>query len=117
MVLTKTGDIFWVEANMRKPGTFYPRIIAERLNKGSLRGITYIAKDFTFIKLKGLKFSELHDKLKEFLYIPYKKQTGIFLYNTGALREIGRFDLVCLGRDNAEVQEMYDRIVQKLSII
>lgn len=117
MVITKTADLFWVEANMRKPGTFYPRIIAEKLNNDSLQRVSYIARDFTIKKLTGIKFSELHDKLKEFLYIRNKKQTGIFLYNTGALREVGRFDVICLGRNNAEAQEMYDRIIKKLSII
>lgn len=112
-VLTKKGEIYWVEANMRKPGTFYPRVIAEKLNSGTLEGINYFASDFTVKKFLGANFSSVRDFLKDYLY-NRKKKHGLVLYNVGALKEAGRFDGVILGKNYLQTQKIYEEIKNKL---
>ena len=92
---------------MRKPGTFYPRIIAEKLNNGSLKGVSYIAADFSIPRFKGLPFSKLKEKLQKLLYPINNKKEGVFLYNVGALKDAGRFDAVCIGRTDKIAKNIY----------
>lgn len=115
IVITKDDNIFWVEANIRKPGTFYPRIIAEKLNNGLLDGLFYIATDFTVPKFKGVSFLKLKEEFSEFLYLIKKQSNGVVLYNTGALKDAGRFDLVCLGQNAQTVQDVYTTIKEKIN--
>lgn len=107
LIITKDKQIYWVEANMRKPGTFYPRIIAEKLNNGSLKGISYIATDFSISSFTGLPFSELKEKFQELLYPINSKKEGVVLYNVGALKDSGRFDAVCIGKTNKTAKVIY----------
>jgi len=109
-IITSKGDILWVEANIRKPGTFYPRIIAEKINGGTLKNIYYIACDFTVSGWKGMPFAQLKKKLGLFLYPIGKTKTGIIVYNTGALVDAGRFDIVCIGRSQQEAVEIFSNI-------
>lgn len=115
LIMTSNGELFWVEANMRKPGTFYPRIIAEKLNRGSLNGMVYIAADFTVPKFKGVGFSKLKKEFIKFLYPIKNQHNGAVLYNTGALKDAGRFDLICLGQNQQIVQDIYIKIKDKFN--
>ncbi len=118
LVINKNREIYFIEANMRKPGTFYPRIVAEKINSGSLKDIFYLACDFTVPYLKGLPFTYLKDIFNDFLYPVRKEKRGIILYNTGALKEAGRFDIICVGKDPLEPYKIYERVkgrIQKIN--
>ena len=114
LILTKNHKWYWVEANMRKTGTFYPRIIVEKINNGLLKGISYIASDFTVTKFKGMPFSTLKEKFRELLYPINGKKEGIILYNVGALKDAGRFDVVCIGKNNATAKTIYSDLKKKI---
>ena len=113
-ILLSDGSILWVEANIRKPGTFYPRVIAEKLNKGTLRGISYVACDFTIASYKGKMFTDIAAFLKDFMYPIQGEKRGVIVYNTGALLDAGRFDLVCIGRSSDEAKELFQRVKQRI---
>lgn len=108
------GSLQWVEANVRKPGTFYPRIIAEKLNGGSLAGIYYIACDFTVSALKGGLFAQLQEILSEYLYPIDGAKRGVIVYNTGALIEAGRFDVVCIGKSTQDAKDIFRKVKEIL---
>ena len=110
LIITHDDKLFWIEANMRKPGTFYPRIIAEKLNHGTLRDVFYIACDFTVPLYKTKAFSFVKEQLYPLLYPIHREKYGVVIYNTGALREAGRFDVVCIGRTEKEAQRIFTRI-------
>ena len=114
LIVTSDNNFYWVEANMRKTGTTYPRIIAERLHNNSLKEVHYVARDFTIPALKGMKFSEVLHVLKELLYPINSEKRGIVLYNTGALKDGGRFDVVCFGRDMQDAMKIYEKLKNKL---
>jgi len=116
-IITSEGDLYWVEANIRKPGTFYPRIIAEKLNGGTLDGIFYIASDFTIAALTGISFERLNKKLRDFMYPIHGNKKGIVLYNTGALRDAGRFDIVCLAHTKGEAKDIFDAVSIKIGTL
>lgn len=106
LVLTDDKKVYWMEANIRKPATFYPRIIAEKINNGKLNSIQYIATDFTVAKFKGVKFNFLKEKFVELLYPIKSKNEGIIFYNVGALKDAGRFDIVCLARSSKRASDL-----------
>ena len=114
LILTSDKKYYWVEANMRKTGTFYPRVIAEKLNGGSLKGIFYIASDFSIPKFKGMPFSELKKRLQELLYPINGKKEGVVLYNVGALKDAGRFDVVCIGKTDETAKNIYSSLKKKM---
>lgn len=114
LIITDSSEIFWIEANMRKTGTFYPRVIAEKLNDGSSKGAFYIAADFTAPKFKGISFSDVRKEFSQLLYPIDKKLNGIVFYNIGPLKEAGRFDLVCFGHDQKSAQAIYKEVKEKL---
>ena len=115
VVIDSNNKIWWTEANMRKPGTFYPRVIAEKLF-GKLDNVNYIASDFTVHKLKGTNFITLHDVVKKYLYPMGKEKKGLVLYNTGALVDAGRFDIIVLGKNYSEVSNLFMQIKKHLII-
>lgn len=109
-IILSDGSIQWVEANVRKPGTFYPRIIAEKLNGGALTGVYYIACDFTVPAFKGASFAKLARALKPYLYPVQRDKHGVIVYNTGALLDAGRFDLVCIGRSVKDARAYFTKV-------
>jgi len=106
-VINRDGDIYWVEANARKTGTFYPKTIAERLNRESLRNVYYVATDLINSALKGAKFKNIRLILDDLLYPIKGEKRGIFLYNVGALKDAGRFDIVCFGESPSDAHQLY----------
>lgn len=113
-ILLSDGSILWVEANVRKPGTFYPRIIAEKVNAGTLSGMYYCACDFTLPKLKGKSFIDVQLLLHSYLYPIKGEKKGVIVYNTGALTDAGRFDLICIGRSKKEAKDLFAQVKQLL---
>lgn len=118
-ILLSDGSFLWVEANIRKPGTYYPRIIAEKLNGGSLNHMYYIASDFTIPVFKGRSFEVVAKALSAYMYPVQGEKRGIIIYNTGALLDAGRFDIICIGKSAkdaraqfTQVKEVLDRIKQ-----
>lgn len=118
-IVLSDGSFLWVEANIRKPGTYYPRIIAEKLNGGTLNNMYYIASDFTIPVFKGTSFEVVADALKAYMYPVLGEKRGIIIYNTGALLDAGRFDIICIGKSAkdaraqfTQVKEVLDRIKQ-----
>jgi hypothetical protein len=110
LIITESDDYYWVEANMRKPGTFYPRTIAAKLNGGSLENVFYRAADFTVDAFRGFDINKLQEIFKNYLY-DAKTKTGVVFYNLGALAQIGRFALICLGQSMHEVDKIYAKII------
>ncbi len=106
-IINRDGDIYWVEANARKTGTFYPKTIAERLNQGSLNDVYYVATDLINTALKGAKFKNIKSLLDDLLYPIKGEKRGIFLYNVGALKDAGRFDIVCFGESPSDARQLY----------
>ncbi len=106
-IINRDGDIYWVEANARKTGTFYPKTIAERLNRGSLKDVYYVATDLINPALKGAKFQNIKLLLDDVLYPIKGENRGIFLYNVGALKDAGRFDIVCFGESPSDAHQLY----------
>lgn len=106
-IINRDGDIYWVEANARKTGTFYPKTIAERLNRGSLNNVYYIATDLINSALKGAKFQKIKLLLDDLLYPIKGENRGVFLYNVGALKDAGRFDIVCFGESPSDAHQLY----------
>ncbi|MHB9141795.1 MAG: preATP grasp domain-containing protein [Paludibacter sp.] len=106
-IINRDGDIYWVEANARKTGTFYPKAIAERLNRGSLNDVYYVATDLINSALKGVKFLNIKLLLDDLLYPIKGENRGIFLYNIGALKDAGRFDIVCFGESPSDAHQLY----------
>lgn len=106
-IINRDGDIYWTEANARKTGTFYPKTIAQRLNGGSLKNVHYVATDLIVASLKGAKFQNLKLLMNNLLYPIKGENRGIFLYNVGALKDAGRFDIVCFGKSPLDARELY----------
>lgn len=106
-IINRDGDIYWVEANARKTGTFYPKTIAERLNRRSLNNVYYVATDLINPALKGAKFQNIKLLLDNLLYPIKGESRGIFLYNVGALKDAGRFDIVCFGESPSDAHQLY----------
>lgn len=113
-VVDDDDTVWWMEANMRKPATFYPRIIAEKLNNNSLKNAYYIASDFTVSKFKGAKFNKVKNFLAKFLYPIKDEKRGIVLYNVGALQEAGRFDLITIGKNFHDAQLIFMDVKRRL---
>ncbi|MBI5449038.1 adenosylhomocysteinase [Candidatus Gottesmanbacteria bacterium] len=115
-ILFPDGSFLWVEANVRKPGTFYPRIIAEKLNGGTLRNTYYVACDFTIPKLKGTSCTDVHSLLRSYLYPIVGKKRGVVVYNTGALLDAGRFDLICIGESAEDAKDLFRQVKHLLDV-
>jgi hypothetical protein len=94
---------YFVEANVRKPGTTYPREFVRKVF-GSLQGKYYYAKDIKDSKLIGKTFSEIYAKLIPLVIKPPISNEGILLYNTGALKEGGRFDVVVVSPERSHLE-------------
>lgn len=109
-ILFSDGTFLWVEANVRKPGTYYPRVIAEKINGGSLSGMYYIASDFTVSAFKGASFAKLAAVLKPYLYPVRGDKHGVIIYNTGALLDAGRFDLICIGQSAKDARTHFTKV-------
>lgn len=116
LVITKNKKHYFVEANMRKTGTFYPRVIAEKASGGSLENVYYIARDFTVGDFIGRSFKEVKDRLGDILYPITLDKIGVVLYNIVALKEAGRFDVVCIGRSRRECRKLYHSLKKYLKI-
>lgn len=114
-IVTNEQKIYWTEANIRKPATFYPRIIAEKLNNGTLNRVFYIATDYTIPKFKGAKFLQLKKEFSQLLYPMKGKKEGAILYNVGALKDAGRFDIVCIGQTERSASRIYSNVRAKVN--
>ncbi|MDD3927193.1 MAG: hypothetical protein PHT33_11115 [bacterium] len=104
-VLTRDGELFWVDANLRKPGTFYPRIVTERL-RGSLEKVCYYARNFHLGRDCGYSFADMYEALGEFRYDKLKG-SGAVIYNMGALAQEGRLDIVSIGGCPEDARYVY----------
>lgn len=113
VIITK-DKYYLVEANVRKPGTTYPREFSKKVF-GSLENISYISKDIKHEKLIGKNFDFLFQLLKDLLILNSEKdKSGILVYNTGALEEGGRFDKVIIHKDRNERLKMLIEIENRI---
>lgn len=116
-ILLKDGTVLWVEANIRKPGTFYPRVIAEKVNGGTLKNLFYYACDFTIPKFRGKSCKVVLNSLKHYLYPMRDEKRGVIVYNTGALLDAGRFDVVCIGKSTQDARFIFDQIKSLIDLL
>lgn len=110
-------EIYFIEANMRKIGSFYPRVFLEKAMKhfGFSEIKAYIASDYTNMKKWGGKqFSDLQKKLLEYLWPINGLNQGILLYNVGALPEGGRFDFVTVSDSLHDAHELRKKVLNLL---
>lgn len=112
-IITKK-EFFLVEANIRRQGTAYPREYVRRVF-GSLENVEYMAKDIQSKDLIGATFSDIKKKFKDLLISP-KDNTweGILIFNTGALRNGGRFDIVIVAKDEKKRQKYLKEINKRI---
>lgn len=111
--LIVTNDkYYFVEANVRVPGTTYPREFVKKVF-GDLENIHYMAKDFQLDNLKGKNFKTIYEKLNPLL-IGDNRQEGVLVYNTGSLRLGGRVDVVIVSKDLEKRQHFLEEINKNL---
>lgn len=83
---------YFIEANIRKPDTYYPELIRKKLFQN--KKTSYLYRSFYYKEFFNKDFIFLKNILKKVLF---KKNKGVVIFNTGAFSEIGRFDLVIFG--------------------
>lgn len=103
-LIITSKNYFFVEANIRKPGTTYPREFVRRVYNG-LEGIYYRARDIQSPVLKGKNFNDLQNIFNKII-VSKKVRDGILIYNTGALADGGRFDVVIVSNDLTTLNEL-----------
>ena len=113
---TKT-QLFAIEANMRKIGSFYGRAIANHLRSHSLlkkSTAPYVVSDYRHDRWIGQNFSVLSTCLNQLLWNKHT-QTGVIPYNVKALDEGGRFDFVILAPTPDQAIKLREKIISHLN--
>ncbi|MBA2662052.1 MAG: hypothetical protein H0U74_07125 [Bradymonadaceae bacterium] len=106
------GDfsIRFTECNGRWGGTSTPMHLVDRLVKGPRPA--YIAKDFFLPQSHvGISFVEFIKALGDELYDPKTGQGRFIFYNVGPVQEIGKLDLIALGKTPQDAQEGIDVVL------
>jgi len=114
LIITK-DKYYFVEANVRVPGTTYPREFVRKVF-GDLENIHYMAKDFQLDNLVGKDFKTIYGKLRPWL-IGDSRQEGVLVYNTGSLKVGGRVDVVVVSSDSERRRFFLDEIDKNLKEI
>lgn len=99
LITTKNNEVYCVEANMRKIGSFYPRVFVDAIIKNfDLRQrVAYVSSDYINPQVwKGKSFIEVKNKLEKLLWPINNSKEGVLIFNTGAIKEGGRFDFVAV---------------------
>lgn len=118
---TTKGDLYLVEANMRKIGSFYPRVFVDWVirNEGfkSLE-VAYVASDYTNPDAwKGKRFGDVKRRLKGMLWPRKGKNKGVLIYNTGAILNGGRFDFITVSDALIDAKKMREEIIRELNLL
>lgn len=116
------ASVKFVECNGRWGGTSLPMSLCNRIF-GSHLGMRYIAKDVLDRRLRGCSFSTLLRIFEGRLYDCRTGSGDFILYNTGCLKEYGKFDIIVLGdvreeteyKAFVEVPEMLDDYFKNVS--
>jgi hypothetical protein len=96
------AQLKFVECNGRWGGTSLPMMLYRRLFGKNSR-FSYLARDCSDKRLKGIDFQDLMRIFKDSLF---NKQTGqgqYILYNVGCLKTFGKFDVMVLGESQEEL--------------
>lgn len=103
-------EYYMVEANIRKQGTLYPREFVRKVY-GGIGNINYTAQDIKKDSLIGKDTEYVLGRINNQLIKNSRQKEGILVYNTGALKEGGRFDIVVIGKTpeirNQLIKEMH----------
>jgi hypothetical protein len=110
VIIKDDNKLFLCEANMRKIGSFYPNIFVNRVmkyNHFKNQNYAYVASDYTNPDLwKGASFIEVKKKLEHLLWPIQKRNKGLLIYNTGALKEGGRFDFIAISKSVTDAKKL-----------
>lgn len=95
---------YFVEANVRITGTSYPREFVKKVCTG-LENIYYQAGDVNLKKFENITFKDIFNLLRSVLFEKTTK-SGLLIYNTGVLETSGRFDIISVGQNKYDVENI-----------
>jgi hypothetical protein len=95
----------FVDGNGRWGAVSTPMSLLTRL-LGDHRRHAYAIAGVADPRLAGMRFADLAALLEPELYTPERPAGRLLVYNVGLLAEGGKFDVVCLGRDQEEAEEL-----------
>ena len=109
-VLTKSGQVYLIEANLRKVGTYYPVIAMKRMcgnHKNMHFKYEVIESDF----LKGKDFQSVEKIVSSNIF--RSKDKGVMVLYVGELKSNGRIEVVCYGQNPQQI-ELLSELVNNL---
>jgi PGM1 C-terminal domain len=123
-----TWKHYAIEINLRKGGTTHPFLMLQFLTDGEYdagkgtyimpngQSRCYYATDNLYSeKYKGLTSHDLIEiAICSDLHYESTSQEGVMFHLIGALSQYGKLGLVCIGKDQAQVDKIYARTVQVL---
>jgi len=114
LIKDKKSHYYWVEANIRKTGTFYPGLATRKIRKRSSSPLYYFSRDFTVPSLVNGHFKQLRNIFRD---LKYSKTTesGVVIFNTGALSAVGRFDILCIGNKRSQARSIYYEVLSRVN--
>jgi hypothetical protein len=119
VIQTRENKLYVVESNMRKIGSFYPRVLVKRMLRShgwDLAKTHYIASGYSNLEIwKGKKFNDIYVLLKDILWPIQGKNKGVLLYNVGAIKDGGRFDYVVVSENSFKSDEMRREVNRRLN--
>lgn len=101
-----------IECNGRWGGTSTPMHFVDRLTDG--KRPPYVAQDFVDPGLVGTEFREVCRALEGELFRPETGEGRFVLYNVGPLAEIGKIDVISIGRTQEEAARGVEEILPNL---
>ncbi|MBI5778649.1 MAG: hypothetical protein HZA49_04235 [Planctomycetes bacterium] len=107
------AQLKFVECNGRWGGTSLPMMLYRRLFGKNSR-FSYLARDCSDKRLKGIDFQNLMRIFNDSLF---NRQTGkghYILYNVGCLKTFGKFDVMVLGESQEELNYRSSEEIPKL---
>ena len=101
-ILTKSGQIYLIEANIRKVGTYYSVVAMNKLFKNRIGKICFKLQVIESKFLKGKDFSFLEKRISSKVF--RNKNEGVLILYVGELETSGRVEIVSYGKDSRKVK-------------
>lgn len=100
------------ECNGRWGGTSTPMHLVDRVIPG--KRPAYRAQDFIHEDLIGVPFTEICDRIGDRLYDVRSGEGQFLLYNVGPLKLSGKFDVIGIGNNAAEADQLLTEVLPEL---
>ena len=115
LVISKDGQIYAVEANLRRTGGTHTYEFARNLlGKDYMSKYFVASQDITFSKTKQIEYKKAIDLLSNIL-LDNKNKSGVFIYNPAMLR-VYKLSLFFIGKSHQEIEKYRQIVKSRLKI-